>query len=414
MLYTSGTTGRPKGVVRRDLDCRITDPRATTMFGPMFERYQFTPQTVYLSTAPLYHAGPLRYAITTQFLGGTVVMMEKFDELQSLALIERYRVTHSQWVPTMFIRLLKLPLEDRGAFDLSSHRVAIHAAAPCPAEVKQQMIAWWGPIVEEYFGASEGNGVTVIDSREWLAHPGSVGRPLAGILHICDDDGRELPPGEPGLIYFVVERDFADRFVATAMTAYGGIDIIVNNAGYTWDNVIQKMTDEQWYAMIDVHLTAPFRLLRAAQPVIRNLAQAEDQAGTPTMRKVVNISSVAGVFGNAGQVNYSTGKAGVIGMTQTLAKEWGRLRTTVNCVAFGLINTRLTGSAADGGTASIAGRDIKVGVNPDLLAAMERTIPLGRAGTPEDAAGAVYLFTLPESDYVSGQTLLCTGGLTGI
>jgi len=212
----------------------------------------------------------------------------------------------------------------------------------------------------------------------------------------------------------VIAADFADRLVSTAVDSYGGIDIIVNNAGYTWDSVIQKMTDEQWYAMIDVHLTAPFRILRAAQPVIRRLVQAENEAGTPTVRKVVNISSVAGVFGNPGQLNYAAGKAGVIGMTQTLAKEWGRLRTTVNCVAFGLIKTRMTGNAADGGTVSIDGRDIKIGVNPDLLASMERTIPLGRAGTPEDAAGAVYLFTLPESDYVSGQTLLCTGGLTGI
>jgi 3-oxoacyl-[acyl-carrier protein] reductase len=208
--------------------------------------------------------------------------------------------------------------------------------------------------------------------------------------------------------------DFAERFISTAMEAYGGIDIIVNNAGYTWDSVIQKMSDEQWYAMIDVHLTAPFRILRAAQPMIRRLVQAENEAGAPTVRKVVNISSVAGVFGNAGQINYSAGKAGVIGMTQTLAKEWGRLRTTVNCVAFGLIQTRMTRNAADGATENIDGRDIRIGVNADLLTAMERTIPLGRAGTPEEAAGAVYLLALPESDYVSGQTLLCTGGLTGI
>ena len=208
--------------------------------------------------------------------------------------------------------------------------------------------------------------------------------------------------------------DFGERFAGTAMEAYQGIDIIVNNAGYTWDSVVQKMSDEQWYAILDVHLTAPFRILRAAQPVIRDLVQAEREAGAPRVRKVVNISSVAGLFGNAGQVNYASAKAGVVGMTQTLAKEWGRLNTTVNCVAFGLIHTRLTGNSAEGGTASIDGREIRVGVNPDLLDAMARTIPLGRAGTPDDAAGAVYLFTLPESDYVSGQTLLCSGGLTGI
>ena len=208
--------------------------------------------------------------------------------------------------------------------------------------------------------------------------------------------------------------DFADRFIATAIDAYQGLDIIVNNAGYTWDNVIQKMSDEQWVAMLDVHLTAPFRILRAAQPVIRRLSKADADAGHRVVRKVVNISSVAGLFGNAGQANYATAKAGIVGMTQTLAKEWGRMNVTVNCVAFGFIQTRLTTSAAQHATAHIDGRDIKVGINPDLLAAMERSIPLGRGGTPDEAAGAVYLLCIPESDYVSGHTLLCTGGLTGI
>ena len=208
--------------------------------------------------------------------------------------------------------------------------------------------------------------------------------------------------------------DFAERFVATAIEHYKGLDIIVNNAGYTWDNVIQKMTDEQWYALIDVHLTAPFRILRAAQPVIRGLGKAETETGRRVVRKVVNISSVAGMFGNAGQANYATAKAGIIGMTQTLAKEWGRMNVTVNCVAYGFIKTRLTSSAAEGATAHIDGHDIKVGINPDLMAMMERSIPLGRGGTPEEAAGAVYLLCIPESDYVSGQTLMCSGGLTGI
>ncbi|MCY1293427.1 3-oxoacyl-[acyl-carrier-protein] reductase FabG [compost metagenome] len=175
------------------------------------------------------------------------------------------------------------------------------------------------------------------------------------------------------------------------------------------------MTDEQWYAMLDVHLTAPFRILRAAQPVIRNLVKAEQEAGVRNVRKVVNISSVAGLFGNAGQANYATAKAGITGMTMTLAKEWGRLNTTVNCVAYGFIKTRLTEASADGNaTANIEGREIKVGVNPALLSMLERGIPLGRAGTPEEAAGSVYMFCIPESDYVSGQTLLCSGGLTGM
>ncbi|MDL5038011.1 SDR family oxidoreductase [Comamonas sp. Y6] len=212
----------------------------------------------------------------------------------------------------------------------------------------------------------------------------------------------------------VTHTDFAERFVGTPVQQYQGLDIIVNNAGYTWDNVIQKMSDEQWYAILDCHLTAPFRILRAAQPVIKALSKAELEAGQRVMRKVVNISSVAGLFGNAGQTNYSVAKAGITGMTMTLAKEWGRMNVNVNCVAFGLIKTRLTNSAANGETAHIEGRDIKVGVNPGLMAAMEQTIPLGRAGTPDEAAGAVYLFCQPESDYISGQTLMCTGGLTGV
>ena len=212
----------------------------------------------------------------------------------------------------------------------------------------------------------------------------------------------------------VTAPDFADRFIGTAVESYKGLDIIVNNAGYTWDNVIQKMTDEQWYAIIDCHLTAPFRILRAAQPAIRALSKADQDAGNRVVRKVVNISSMAGLFGNVGQTNYSTAKAGIVGMTETLAKEWGRMNVTVNCVAYGLIKTRLTVVAGADSTAHIDGRDIKVGVNPGLMAAMEQTIPLGRGGTPEEAAGAVYLFCIPESDYISGQTLICSGGLTGI
>jgi 3-oxoacyl-[acyl-carrier protein] reductase len=212
----------------------------------------------------------------------------------------------------------------------------------------------------------------------------------------------------------VTAPDFAERFVNAALSEYKGIDIIVNNAGYTWDSVIQKMTDEQWYALIDCHLTAPFRILRAAQPVIRALSKDEAQANRRVVRKVVNISSVAGLFGNAGQSNYSTAKAGIVGLTQTLAKEWGRMNVTVNCVAYGFIRTRLTSGAAGESTANIDGREIKVGINPDLMATLERSIPLGRGGTPEEAAGAVYLFCIPESDYVSGQTLMCSGGLAGI
>ena len=210
----------------------------------------------------------------------------------------------------------------------------------------------------------------------------------------------------------VTHPDFAARFITTGIDAFGGLDIIVNNAGYTWDNVIQKMSDEQWYALIDCHLTAPFRIMRAAQPVIKKLWESEKDVRR--VRKVVNISSMAGLFGNAGQSAYSAGKAGIVGLTMSLAKEWGRLGVTVNSVAYGLINTRLTASADQAKTVNIEGRDIKVGVNPSMMERMEQSIPLGRGGTPEEAAGAVYMLCIPESDYVSGQTLICSGGLTGI
>jgi 3-oxoacyl-[acyl-carrier protein] reductase len=209
----------------------------------------------------------------------------------------------------------------------------------------------------------------------------------------------------------VTDVDFGDRFVQTALDSFGRIDIIVNNAGYTWDNVLQKTTDEQWYAMLDVHLTAPFRIMRAATDYIRSSAKAEAAAGTPVVRKIVNVSSISGVLGNAGQIGYAAGKAGINGMTKTMAKEWGRYQVTVNSVGFGLIKTRLTEAPADAqGTIEIQGREIKVGVNPELLASLEPSIPMGRAGTPRDGAGAIYLLCIPESDYITGQVLLCTGG----
>lgn len=211
----------------------------------------------------------------------------------------------------------------------------------------------------------------------------------------------------------VTDPAFAERFIQTALAHFQGLDIIVNNAGYTWDNVIQKMSDEQWDAILDVHLTAPFRILRAAQPVLRQLSKADAEAGKEVFRKVVNISSIAGLGGNAGQVNYSAGKAGIVGVTLSLAKEWGRMKVNVNCVAFGFIKTRLTEATADANaTVNIEGRDIKVGLNPDLAKMFEQSIPLGRAGTPEEAADAVYLLCSPESNYISGQTIVCGGGMT--
>ena len=211
----------------------------------------------------------------------------------------------------------------------------------------------------------------------------------------------------------VTADGFAEKFVKTAIDGFGGLDIIINNAGYTWDNVVQKMTDEQWNAIIDVHLTAPFKILRAASEFIRAASKKEAEAGQEVFRKVVNISSIAGTGGNAGQANYSAGKAGVIGLTKALSKEWGRYKVNVNAVAFGMIKTRLTEAPASGDASiDVEGRKIKVGVNPDLLAMMERTIPLGRGGTPEEAAGSVYLLCIPESNYVSGQTLICGGGIS--
>ena len=211
-----------------------------------------------------------------------------------------------------------------------------------------------------------------------------------------------------------MDPEFAERFVGAATEAFGGLDIVINNAGYTWDTVIQKMTDDQWDAILDVHLKAPFRILRAAQPVISKAARAEKEAGRVVQRKIVNISSIAGLFGNAGQVNYSTAKSGVVGMTKALAKEWGRYNVNVNAVAFGLITTRLTEADADGGaTIDIEGRELRVGVNPHLLDAMKSMIPLGRPGTPDEAAGSVVMLTYPEADYVSGQTLVAAGGFEG-
>ncbi|MFV9428686.1 SDR family oxidoreductase [Rhodococcus pyridinivorans] len=210
----------------------------------------------------------------------------------------------------------------------------------------------------------------------------------------------------------VTDPAFADRFVATAVDNFGGIDIIVNNAGYTWDNVIQKMTDQQWADIIDVHLTAPFRILRAAQPVISAAVKAERAAGTEVpCRKIVNISSTSGLLGNPGQANYSSAKAGMVGLTKTIAKEWGRYNVTSNAVAYGVINTRLTSVTTEAKTIDVEGREIKVGVDPAVMEAATKQIALGRAGTVEEAAGAVYLLCSPESSYITGQVLVCGGGL---
>jgi len=210
----------------------------------------------------------------------------------------------------------------------------------------------------------------------------------------------------------VTKSDFGDLFVAAALKEFGGLDIIVNNAGYSWDTVIQKTTDEQWQAMLDIHATAPFRILRAASEHIRAVAKAEKEKGITVNRKVVNVSSIAGLYGNAGQIGYSAGKAAIVGMTRTLAKEWGRYAVNVNAVAFGYIQTRMTKQIGSGEeTAQIGERTVRMGLQPDMIEFMNKMIPLGRGGTPEEAAGAAYLFCLPESDYISGQVILASGGL---
>lgn len=210
----------------------------------------------------------------------------------------------------------------------------------------------------------------------------------------------------------VTAAGFAERFIRTALDRFGGIDIIVNNAGYTWDGLIQKMSDEQWQAMLDVHLSAPFRILRAASEFLRASAKKEAQEGREVFRKVVNISSVVGLYGNPGQVNYAAAKSGLEGLTLTLCKEWGRYKVNVNCVAFGFIRTRLTRPLDSPEARIVIGeREICAGIPPATIGFLERLIPIGRAGTPEEAADAVYLFCSPESNYISGQTVICGGGL---
>jgi 3-oxoacyl-[acyl-carrier protein] reductase len=209
----------------------------------------------------------------------------------------------------------------------------------------------------------------------------------------------------------VTDVAFPAQLIKATLDAFGGIDIIVNNAGYTWDGVIQNMTDKQWYAMIDVHTTAPFRILREASHFIRNAAKKEqDATGRARPRKVINVSSVSGVYGNAGQVNYSTAKAGITGLTKTLAKEWGRYNVQVNCVCYGFIDTRLTAAKEQAETLERDGEKVALGV-PDMMRQMApMLIPLGRPGTPEEAAGPMLFLASSLSDYVSGHVLEVTGG----
>ncbi|HEY0105952.1 MAG TPA: acyl-CoA synthetase [Rhizomicrobium sp.] len=207
MLYSSGTTGRPKGVRQPLSGMPIETP--APLAGLLGLLYGIDENSIYLSPAPLYHAAPLHYSMAAQRLGATVVVMEHFEAEAALAAIETYRATASQWVPTMFIRMLKMPDSQRLKYDVSSMKSAIHAAAPIPIEVKRKMIDWWGPVLHEYYAGTEGNGMCYVGSADWLAHPGTVGKALLAPVHICDEAGNELPPGEEGTIYFASAAQFA-------------------------------------------------------------------------------------------------------------------------------------------------------------------------------------------------------------
>ena len=251
MLYSSGTTGRPKGILRPLPD--VPPDEGIAVFDFLGSVWRYREGMTYLSPAPLYHSAPLASISISVRMGGTAVVMERFDPEHYLELVERHRITHSQLVPTMFSRMLKLPEAARSRHDVSSLEVAVHAAAPCPVPVKEQMIDWWGPVVLEYYGATEALGFTVCDSEEWLAHEGSVGKVVLGVLHILDEEGRELPPGEPGQIWFETATPFEywrdPEKTAEARSPDGRMST-VGDVGYVDEDGFLYLTDRATFMII--------------------------------------------------------------------------------------------------------------------------------------------------------------------
>ena len=251
MLYSSGTTGRPKGIIRPLAEVPPSEGLALLTF--LSSLWQYREEMVYLSPAPLYHSAPQAAVSLTLRAGGTAVIMERFDPLEYLRLVEQYRVTHSQLVPTMFSRMLKLPAEERERHDLSSLEIAVHAAAPCPVPVKEQMIDWWGPIIHEYYGATEGLGFAACNTEEWLAHKGTVGKIVLGDLYIADEEMNELPQGVPGTIWFKTATEFSyhnDPDKTTEATSEDGTMTTVNDVGYVDEDGFLYLTDRATFMII--------------------------------------------------------------------------------------------------------------------------------------------------------------------
>ena len=250
LQYSSGTTGRPKGI-RREL-AHVAPAKAPSLVMPLMTAVGITGESVYLNPAPLYHTAPTFWSMSVQSMGGTVVVMEKFDPELALECISHHRITHGQFVPAMFVRMLKLPDAVRNSYDLSSLQRVVHAAAPCPVDIKKQMIDWWGPIIDEYYASSEGAGASFIRAEEWLAHPGSVGRPLVGVPHILDADGNELPAGEVGEIYYGGGYSFEylkdDAKTAASRDPHGWVT--VGDLGYLDDDGYLFLTDRRHHMII--------------------------------------------------------------------------------------------------------------------------------------------------------------------